>query len=143
MSALPNAFSPLDKKIRLYAKQPGSHPLNVPFPAIEPLAVKTLGSESAGENARVSIDVQKAAERMLLAQYAPAGVIVDDALNVVHVRGDTGPYLHLAPGEPTYNLLRMAREGLVVGLRTAFVKAKRTKAAIAQAANVKQNGQLK
>ena len=91
----------------------------------------------------MALDVQKAAERMLLAQYAPAGVIVDDALNVVHVRGDTGPYLQLAPGEPTYNLLRMAREGLVVGLRTAFVKAKQKKAAITQPVRVKQNGQFK
>ncbi len=143
VGALPDAFSPLDKKIKLYAKQPGSHPVNVPFPAIEPLAAKAPGSETAGENARVAVDVQKAAERMLLAQYAPAGVIVDDALNVVHVRGDTGPYLHLAPGEPTYNLLRMAREGLVVGLRAALVKAKRAKTAISQTAQVKQNGQFK
>ena len=140
VSALPGAFSPLDKKIKLYAKQPGFHPLNVPFTAIEPFAARVPGS--ANENLGVTIDVQKAAERMLLAHYAPAGVIVDDGLNVVHVRGDTDPYLQLASGEPTYSLLRMAREGLVVGLRTAFVKAKRTRAATTQVAHLKQNGQL-
>jgi len=143
VSALPGAFSPQDKKIKLYSKQPGSHPVNVQFTASEPLAVRALGSETAGENAKAALDVQKAAERMLLAQYAPAGVIVDDALNVVHVRGDTGPYLQLAPGEPTYNLLRMAREGLVIGLRTAFVKAKQKKAAITQPVQAKHNGQFK
>ena len=124
VSALPNAFLPLDKKGKLYSKRGGAHP--VPFTANESLAAQEPG-EAAGENFRVVLDVQKAAERMLLAQYAPAGVIVDDALNIVHVRGDTGPYLQLAAGEPTYSLLRMAREGLVVGLRTAFLKAQAQK----------------
>ncbi|SPF56194.1 Methylase of chemotaxis methyl-accepting protein [Candidatus Sulfopaludibacter sp. SbA4] len=143
VGALPNAFSHLDKKIKLYLKQPGLHPLNLPFSANEPLAAKAPGGEAQGENARVPLDVQKAAERMLLAQYAPAGVIVDDALNVVHVRGDTGPYLQLASGEPTYNLLRMAREGLVVGLRAAFLKARQKRAVISQPVRVRQNGGFK
>jgi two-component system CheB/CheR fusion protein len=143
VSALPGAFSPQDKKIKLYSKQPGSYPVSVQVTASEPFAARALGSETTGENAKAALDVQKAAERMLLALYAPAGVIVDDALNVVHVRGDTGPYLQLAPGEPTYNLLRMAREGLVVGLRTAFVKARQKKAAITQPVQVRHNGQFK
>ena len=138
VGALPNSFSQLDRKLKLYVKQPGLHP-----PAFQFAANETLGAqeprEAAGNN-RVSLDVQKIAERMLLSQYAPAGVIVDDVLNVVHVRGDTGPYLQLAPGEPTYNLLRMAREGLVVGLRTAFVKAKQKKTVVSHKVRVKQNG---
>jgi len=139
---LAHAFSPLDKKLKIYSKQPASEPLNVPAPASEPLAAKT-GTEPAGVQFRTALDVQKTAERMLLAQYAPAGVIVDDALNVVHVRGETGPYLQLASGEPTYSLLRMAREGLIAGLRTAVLKAKQKKAAISQPARVKLNGQLR
>ena len=129
---LSHAFSPLDKKLRIYSKQPGSDPLNVPVLASEPLAARESTAPAAGGQTRVALDVQKTAERMLLAQYAPAGVIVDDALNVVHVRGETGPYLQLASGEPTYSLLKMAREGLVVGLRTAFLKAKQKKAAVSQ-----------
>jgi two-component system CheB/CheR fusion protein len=142
LGALPNAFLPVDKKVKLYSKRVGGHPINVQFAANEPLAVKEPG-ETVGENFRVALDVQKTAERMLLAQYAPAGVIIDDALNIVHVRGDTGPYLQLAPGEPTYSLLRMAREGLVVGLRTAFLKAKQKKTAITQQVRVKQDGQFR
>jgi two-component system CheB/CheR fusion protein len=142
VNALPDAFLPLDKKVKLYTKQARKH-LNVQqFPAIEPLASKQSG-EPAAENSRVALDVQKAAERMLLAQYAPVGVIVDAALNVVNVRGDTGPYLQLATGEPTYNLLRMAREGLVVGLRAAFLKASQQKTTVSQQVRVQHNGQFK
>jgi len=140
---LSHSFSPLDKKLKIYAKQPASEPLNIPALASDPLAAKAAGNEPAGGNVRVALDVQKTAERMLLAQYAPARVIVDDALNVVDVRGDTGPYLQLAPGEPTYNLLKMARQGLFVGLRTAVLKAKQKKAAISQQAHVRQHGKLR
>jgi two-component system CheB/CheR fusion protein len=140
---LSHAFSPLDKKLRLYSKQPGSGPLNLQILASEPLEAGDIGAAAVGGKSRVALDVQKTAERMLLTQYAPAGVIVDDALNVVHVRGDTGAYLQVASGEPTYSLLKMAREGLVVALRTALLKARQKKAAVSQQVAVRQNGQLR
>jgi len=138
---LSHAFTPLDKRLKIYAKQPVSEPLNIQAFRYGPLDAKAAGDEPAGGQARAVLDVQKTAERMLLTEYAPAGVIVDDALNVIHVRGDVGPYLQLAPGEPTYDLLKMAREGLVVGLRTAVLKAKQKKIPINQRARVKQHGQ--
>ena len=140
---LSQAFLPLDKKLKIYVKQPSAEPLKIPATANEPVAAEPAGSSPASGNVRVTLDIQKAAERMLLAQYAPAGVIVDDALNVVHVRGDTGPYLQVAPGEPTYNLLKMVREGLLVGLRQAVLKAKQKKAAVSQQTRVKLHGQLR
>ena len=140
---LADSFAPLDKKLKLYSKQ-GPAPLRIPSLASEPVPVKASGATAmAGPNSRAAFDVQKTAERMLLAQYVPAGVIVDDAMNVIHVRGDTGPYLQLATGEPTYNLLKMAREGLAVGLRTAILKAKEQKSSISQQARLEQNGTLK
>ncbi|MGH9666379.1 MAG: chemotaxis protein CheB, partial [Bryobacteraceae bacterium] len=113
------AFAPQDKKLKLYTKRPGADPLSLRFPISEPLAAKGMGNETAGGSVRAALDVQKTAERMMLAQYAPASVIVDDAMNIVHVRGDVGPYLQIASGEATHNLLKMVREGMVVGLRTA------------------------
>lgn len=143
VGALAHAFSPLDKKLKIYLKQPRSEPLNFPVLATEPRAANIAGNEPASGNARMALDVQKTAERILLAQYAPAGVIVDDALNIVYVRGDTGPYLQITPGEPTYSLLKMAREGLVVSLRTAILKARQKKAAVKQQAHVKHSGQYR
>ena len=136
-----NLFAPLDKKLKLYSKQ-GSDPLQFQSLAGDPQALKAAGiGVPTGLNVRAALDVQKTAERVLLAEYAPAGVIVDDAMNVVHVRGDTGPYLQVASGEPTYNLLKMAREGLVVGLRTALIKAGQSKVSVSQQARLRQNGQ--
>ena len=140
---LSHAFLPLDKKLKIYSKQAVSGPLNLNLVASESLEDRDTGTTAVGGNIRAALDVQKTAERMLLAQYAPAGVIVDDALNVVHVRGDTGAYLQLASGEPTYNILKMAREGMVVGLRTALLKARQKKVVVNQRVAVRQNGHLR
>jgi two-component system CheB/CheR fusion protein len=52
-------------------------------------------------------DVQKVAERMLLARYAPAGVIISGDLNVLHFRGRVSRYLEPNTGKANLNLLKM------------------------------------
>lgn len=65
------------------------------------------------------------ADRLLLANYVPASVVIDAQQEVVQVRGETGPYLQLAAGRASLNLFKMARSGLGLGLREA-VRAART-----------------
>ena len=60
---------------------------------------------------------------MILASFAPAGVIIDADLNIIHFRGHTGRFLEPAPGEASLNLIKMAREGLQVELRAAVYAA--------------------
>ena len=72
--------------------------------------------------------MQKEADRLVLAEHGPPGAVIDDEMNIVQVRGRTAPYLELSPGEPTHNLLKMAREGLIVGLGKAIRTARETNA---------------
>jgi two-component system CheB/CheR fusion protein len=51
-------------------------------------------------------------------------VLIDDELDVLHFRGETGPYLRPAPGEPQNNLLKMARTSLLPELSAAINEAK-------------------
>ena len=62
----------------------------------------------------------------MLAEHAPPGAVIDKDMNIVQVRGRTAPYLELSPGEPTNNLLKMAREGLIAGLGKAIRTAGQT-----------------
>jgi two-component system CheB/CheR fusion protein len=64
--------------------------------------------------------LQRDADRLALAKYAPPGVIVNAEFEVQQFRGDTSPYLAQAPGRPTLNVLKMAREGLLVALQSAL-----------------------
>ena len=84
--------------------------------------------EPVTKDMRAGPDLEKEADRLALAEYAPAGVVIDDALNIVQVRGRTGPYLELPPGELSPNLLKMVREGLMAGLNKAIETAKRSNA---------------
>ena len=60
---------------------------------------------------------------MLLAEYAPASVIIDDAMHVLQVRGRTDRYLQVPQGAPTTHLTPMVRPGLLAGLKSAIEQA--------------------
>jgi two-component system CheB/CheR fusion protein len=64
------------------------------------------------------------ADRWFLARYAPAGILVDDALNILQFRGETGPYLAPASGPPSTNLSRVVRPELLVEIVPALKEAR-------------------
>jgi len=70
-------------------------------------------------------DLQKEADRILLARYVPPSVLVNAELEILQFRGDTGPFLAPAPGKASLNLLRMARPGLAAALRAAINKVRK------------------
>ena len=77
------------------------------------------------ENIRT--DFQKTADDIMLSKYTPAGVVVNEAMDIVHFRGNSSNYLQQSPGKPSHNLLKMAKEGLAFELRNILHKAKKQK----------------
>jgi two-component system CheB/CheR fusion protein len=71
-------------------------------------------------------DVFKLADDIVLAKYAPAGVLINENFDIVQFRGATDAWLALSPGKASLNLLKMAREGLAFELRNLLHEAKRT-----------------
>src|SRR5262249_51145660 len=69
-------------------------------------------------------DYQKEADRIVMGRYVPSGVLVTSTFDVVQFRGRTDRFLEIPMGEPTTNLLRMAREGLFLELRSALNEAR-------------------
>jgi two-component system, chemotaxis family, CheB/CheR fusion protein len=59
----------------------------------------------------------------MLERYASASLVVDEQLEVVHLAGRAGEYLHLGEGEPSHNLMDLARGELRMELRTALYQA--------------------
>ena len=78
-------------------------------------------ANTAGPTARA--DVLKEAERVLLAKYVPPGVVISPALDILQFRGEIGAYLTPATGAASFNLLKMLREGMLVGVRAAILRA--------------------
>jgi two-component system CheB/CheR fusion protein len=119
-------FEAEDAGHKIYAKKPGTRRVAFGQPAGRHQGWAELGPGPGRlQQAGAGGDVQKEADRILMARYAPPGVLVDADLEILQFRGDTGPYLAPWPGKASLNLLRMAREGLLVTLRAAINKARK------------------
>jgi two-component system CheB/CheR fusion protein len=68
--------------------------------------------------------VQNEIDRVLLARFAPASVVVNADLEILQFRGQTEPYLVPAQGLATFSLLKMAREDVLVPLLGLLRRAK-------------------
>ncbi|MDD5330379.1 MAG: chemotaxis protein CheB [Sulfuricella sp.] len=117
IGALAELFALADKKHKIYAKKTAATRPSYDFGA-HPHAVAHQAEERpAAEHTPAAPDMQQEAERTILAAYGPPGVIVNQDLQILHFRGETGPYIEPAPGSASLNLLKMARQDLAMDLR--------------------------
>jgi two-component system, chemotaxis family, CheB/CheR fusion protein len=77
----------------------------------------------------------------MLEEYAPASVIVDERLNVVHLSASAGRFLHLGEGEPSHSLLGLASEELRRVLRTALHQVFRDRVSITRRVRMDVDGE--
>ena len=63
----------------------------------------------------------------LLEQYAPPSIVVTDEHTIVHVSESAGQYLQVSAGEPSRDLMKLARPEVKVDLRTALFQAAQQK----------------
>ncbi len=82
------------------------------------------------KNEVIQTDFQKTADDIMLSKYTPAGVVVNEAMDIVHFRGSTGNFLEPSPGKASFNILKMAKEGLAFELRNILHKAKKENATV-------------
>lgn len=71
--------------------------------------------------------LQASADRLLLARYAPAAILVGEKGDILYVSGRTGRYIEPAAGKANWNVFAMARDGLAAPLNEGFWRAVRTK----------------
>ncbi|CAG0947134.1 Chemotaxis protein methyltransferase Cher2 [Anaerolineae bacterium] len=117
-------FSLADKKHKIYSKKSAALRLIYDFAMSH--SAKMDMARSPSQTGATNFDAPKEADRIALARYVPAGVLVNDNLDIVQFRGHTGLYLEPASGAASLNLLKMARQGLMLELRTALDKARKS-----------------
>src|SRR5215467_6027215 len=137
-----NLFATEDRGLKIFAKKSSAARQVVSFslnPHQErgeygPVRVPSKPPDTAWNY----LEAQKEFDRRLLSQYAPATVFINEDLEIIHTRGQVNRYLKLAPGRASLNILKMAREGLLLDLRNAISKAKKENVTVR-----KQNVQIK
>ncbi len=80
-------------------------------------------------------------ERMILSEYAPATALINRKFEILYVAGPLVNYLEFPTGEPTRDLLSMARQGMRTKIRAACHRAIHDRVTVSDAdARVKRNG---
>ncbi|MFH0342015.1 MAG: chemotaxis protein CheB [Chromatiales bacterium] len=132
-------FEPLSKKWRIYRRSGPVRHRPVDFPLIP----EALPGERPGRprpHKPKPGDHGEVIRALLLARYAPAAVLVNRDCQTLYFHGQTDDYLVHPAGEPTDDLLAMAREGLRLKLRAALHRAMRDEQPAVVVTQVKRGG---
>jgi two-component system CheB/CheR fusion protein len=122
-------FEMADKKHKIVRKRLVSSPVSFGFsvekqeqPNGEPPAMAPPKSQ---ETIKIPMELQREADRLLLARYVPPAVLINEHLEILQTRGRTASFLELPSGKASLNLLKMARPGLLFELQGAIDEARK------------------
>lgn len=134
-------FEPVDSKHRIYRRRD-----TVPTIPVSPLG--SLHWRMTGDSPRTDTrprpeaqNVLKSLERIILEQYGPACVVVNDQHDIIYFSGRTSRYLEPPAGAPTTNVISMARRGLRTKLRSGLRKVMSTRSPLTLAGVPVQTGE--
>ncbi|MFL5349259.1 MAG: chemotaxis protein CheB [Hyalangium sp.] len=130
LSAFGQLFSTVNKSHKLLARREGPSMLQFTRGAELHPPGKPGSARAESEPVRSSAEVARRIDRLLLSRYVPPAVVINEKMEILQFRGHTGPYLEPAEGEAQFNLLKMAREGLLSPLRAALAQAEKQSAAV-------------
>src|SRR6266568_5009859 len=115
-------FSTVDNKWKIFERLESKQRMETVFPLAASVRMPTLHRPirpaEAAEPSPGNI-----AERLLMERYSPPCVVVSDKFETIHVSTRLNRFLEVPTGEPTRDVLRMAREDLRPTLRAAIYKA--------------------
>jgi two-component system, chemotaxis family, CheB/CheR fusion protein len=125
-------FSTVDETYKIYARKLTlTRPLFSFTTNTPPLASSAI-RQFTTESFALPLDLAREVDQLIANRYAPISVAIDDQMHILQMRGDLDPYLKLTPGTTDLNLMRMAREGLDIPLRTAIYQAQIQNAPVRQ-----------
>jgi two-component system, chemotaxis family, CheB/CheR fusion protein len=140
-------FEPVSKKWRIFRRIGPARPVEVPIAVMSPplFPAPRIGNPPQATGAPPSrtrpVNFADMTHRLLLDQFAPPTVLVNRKHEILYFCGRTDRYLAVPVGEPTQDLMMLAREGLGAKLRAGINKAVRENGPVTLAgAQVKHNG---
>jgi two-component system CheB/CheR fusion protein len=122
-------FEMTDKKQKIFRKRLVSSPVafGLSLDKQEPPSTgsQAIATPKPHEPAKIPMELQREADRLLLARYVPPAVLINEHLEILQTRGRTASFLELPSGKASLNLLKMARPGLLFELQGAIDEARK------------------
>lgn len=117
-------FAPLDPGTRLYQRSDQAPRIRtLDFPVHRHFPSRNLAQEPNVPPSSPPphlANLQTLAEQLLLQQFSPPAVLVNDSGDIVYISGRTGQYLEPAAGKANWNIHVMARPGLRMQIAAAL-----------------------
>ena len=115
-------FTPVDSRLKIYQRS-----VTTVIPEVFDFPSSFARTRSTNTEkqlpARPILNIQTLADQMVLQNFSPAGVLVNENGDIIYISGRTGKYLEPAVGKANLNIFAMLREGLRHEFSAAFRKA--------------------
>ena len=134
-------FSPISAKWKIFKRKGIVLEGDLGYPKI-PFYDTTVPYQKGDEGKILrEADIRDLAQKVILEEYSPSCVIINNKYEILFFSGDTNKYLSPPVGEPTFNILKMAREEIRYKLSNALHKAIKQKTnVLVENLRVRQNG---
>jgi two-component system CheB/CheR fusion protein len=123
ISDFPSLFTIEEKKYKIYRRNDISQEQKIQLLPSQFIS-EYVNIRPSVDNDFMEIEIYKEADRIVLNQFTPVGVVIDENWDILQFRGETNRYLQPAPGKPTFNVLKMSRQELKLDLRSAIHEAR-------------------
>lgn len=135
-------FEVISKPERLYRHVGRSRPGEFGFLLSTGDGVRVRGRPGQGPTPSRQAALAELCRRLVMEHYAPAAVLINRQHECLYSLGPTERYLRVVPGNPTHDLLAMARQGLRIKLAAAIQQASEQNArVVAAGGRLSQGGQ--
>ena len=124
ISGYSRLFTLADRNARIYSRRASAAQF-LPELAAPDYAAAVPDATRVDHAAPAAPDVAREADRLLLDRYAPAGLVVNENLQILQFRGQCSPYVEPSPGEASLGILRLVRPEFALHLRTAILRARK------------------
>ena len=132
VGGMDGVFEPIDKKARIFRRAGPARAGQLEFPTPTGFALSSMFAAAGSTGGRASAEgdrfeprvvratVAQLTQRALVERFSPPSIVVDRQFRIVYFHGRTEPFLDQPRGEPTRDLLALARESVRGPLRLAL-----------------------
>lgn len=126
VTKLKGKFSVAESKLKIYKRLKSEKiDFSLEFPSAH--SGYRYGADVKSKPADNEEDIKTHADQLVLQQFSPACVLVDDTGNIIYISGRTGDYLEPPAGKANWNIFAMLREEIRKEFHGAFSMAKKQK----------------
>ena len=121
-------FSLVDREQKIYVKKATATRLPAglePSQAPRSVAATEGAASEATSEAAGGVDLERQADALVLSEYGPPGVIINQELEILHFRGSVAAFIAPSPGTASLNLMQMICPELKLEIRAMIHQVRR------------------